>query len=127
MRVLNSTETGSGPVSREKLSLTGPFQDFYQFVEDRNNVHPKWLPNGCFPYLNGCFHLLSHSITLLSLSSDHTLIVKIFFINKGNCITFFFLVSTCSKFSLSRSCCVFRILVWLTSYLLRLLTVKCRM
>ena len=49
------------------------------------------------------------------------------FINKGNCITFFCLTSTCSKFGLSRFCCVFWIPVWLTSYLFRLLTVKCWM
>ena len=45
--VLISTETGSGPVSLKNLSLTGPFQDFNQFVEDWNNVLTKWLPNGC--------------------------------------------------------------------------------
>ena len=34
-----------------KLSLTCPFQDFYQFVEDGSNVLPKSLPNGCFRIL----------------------------------------------------------------------------
>ena len=69
------------------------------------------------PYFSGCFHIL--------FSLDHTLIVKYF--NKGDCITFFCLISTCSKFGLSRFCCVFRIPVWPTSYLIRLLTVKSRM
>ena len=46
-----SIKTGSRPVSLDKLSVTDPFQDFYQFVEDWNNILPKWLPNGCFRIL----------------------------------------------------------------------------
>ena len=51
VRVLILIETGSEPVSLEILPLTDPFQDFYRFVEDWNNVLPRWLPNGCFRIL----------------------------------------------------------------------------
>ena len=74
MGVLISIETGSEPVSLEKLALTGPFQDFYQFAEDWNNVLPEWLPNEwMLPYFSGCFHI--------SFWSDHTLIVKYLFLS----------------------------------------------
>ena len=48
MRVLILSETGRGPVLFKILSLTGPSQGFYQFLEDWNNVLPKLLPNQCF-------------------------------------------------------------------------------
>ena len=65
------SETGSGPVSLKMLSLTGPFQDFYQFVEDWSNVFWKLL-------LNGCFRILVVASIFL-FSSDHILIVKYLF------------------------------------------------
>ena len=62
--VLILIETGSGPVSLKILSLTGPFQEFYRFAEDWNNLLRKWFPNGCFRILGVTSIFYFRQITL---------------------------------------------------------------
>ena len=62
--ILSGTDTDSGPAPLKILSLAGPFQDLYRFVEDWNNVLPKLLPNGCFRILVAAAIFYFRQITL---------------------------------------------------------------
>ena len=110
---------GSGPVSLKNCPLRALSRTFINLLK----IEITFFRSGSLMDAS----IFQWFLPYFTFVRSHSNCQIFIFINKGNCITFFCLASTCSKFGLSRFCCVFRISVWLTSYLLRSLTVKCRM